>query len=189
MTPPISPHTVEDLPRSTVVTTVGTGQHLDPDELRTWTGFVDATRMLEEVVAKHLVVDHSLTHREYEILVRVDGNGGRMRLSRLAQQVVASPAVITQTVDRLANRGLVERQAATEDRRGVDAAITTAGRDVLGASSGPHAAVIRSLLIERVGRERLAVVAEGLQEVAEHLRAHRRGEGCSDAECPVTHYG
>ncbi len=171
------------------MTTVGTGQHLDPDELRAWTAFVDATRMLEEVVAKHLVVDHSLTHREYEILVRVDGNGGRMRLSRLAQQVVASPAVITQTVDRLAERGLVERHPAVDDRRGVDAVITPAGREALGLSSGPHSALIKSLLIDRIGSDRLAIVADGLQEVAEHLRAHRRGEACGEDECPVAHYG
>ena len=30
-------------------------------------------------------------------------------------------------------------------------------------------------------------VAEALGTVADHLRAHRRGETCDDADCPLAH--
>lgn len=166
----------------------GTGRHLDPTELRAWTGFLDAGRMLEEVLGRHLVLDHELTHREYEILVRLDGHGGRMRLSVLAKDIVASPALVSQTIDRLSARGLVERDRNPEMARGVDAVLLAPGRAALAGASGEHALIIRSLLIDRIGPERVATVADAMQEVADHLRAHRRGRVCDDDDCAVLHY-
>lgn len=169
--------------------TVGTGRHLSPTQLKAWTGFLDASRLLEEVLARHLAADNQITHREYEVLVRLDGHGGRLRMSQLAQQIVASPALVTQTIDRLEQRHLVERQAAASgDGRGVEAVILPRGREALAATSGEHAEIIRELLLDRVGQERLKGFADAVDDVAAHLRAHRRGESCERSDCPVIRF-
>lgn len=145
--------------------------------------------MLDEVLGRHLMVDHELSHREYEVLVRLDGHGGRMRMSVMAQQIVASPALMTQTIAKLEARGLVEREAAASgDRRGVDAVLLPCGRELLQASATDHASIIIELLLDRIGDERMDDFTAAIGEVADHLRAHRRSEPCDISECPAKEY-
>lgn len=167
----------------------GTGRHLSEVELRAWTGFVDASRMIDEVHSKHLAQEHQMSHRDYEVLVRLDGAGGRMRMSTLARQIVASAPLLTQTIVRLEVRGVVDRRPAESgDGRGVDAVLLPAGRKLLGEASDEHAAIVRRLLIDRITEGSLPVVAEGLKAVADHLRSHRQGDSCGDDDCPYDRY-
>jgi DNA-binding MarR family transcriptional regulator len=164
---------------------VGTGSHLTSTELRLWTSFVDTSRILETELEHHLVTEFGMTHREYEILVRIDGHGGQMRMSALARQIEASPALITQTVGRLVERTWLERKPSPHDRRGVEAALTTAGHSALAAAAKPHAELIRHLLLTPVDAQDLEVTAESLGKVADHLRSHRAGNTCDNAACPL----
>lgn len=165
---------------------VGTGNHLTPTELKLWTSFLDTSRMLETELAEQLVSSFGMTHREYEVLVRVDGANGEMRMSTLGRQIESSPALTTQTIDRLVERGWIERRASKEDRRGVEAALTGLGRSKLAAAAGPHAELVRRLLITPMDPDHLDAVATSLSTVANHLRSHRSGEACDDQDCPVT---
>ena len=164
---------------------VGTGAHLDPVELRVWTSLLDASRILDTELEADLIAEHGMTHREYEILVRLDGWGGSLRMSELAAQVEASAPLISQTVSRLEGRGWVARRRDAGDGRGVRAVLLDDGRAALAEAAEPHAAIVRSLLIEHLGDD-VPVVARALGAVADHLRAHRRGEPCGDARCPLT---
>lgn len=169
--------------------TVGTGRHLTALQLQAWTGFLDAARMLDDVLGRHLVVDHDLSHREYEVLVRLDGHGGRMRMSLLAEQIVASPALVTQTIARLEARELATREAvASGDGRGVEAVITALGRATLKSAATGHAAIVVELLLERIGPDHLQSFAGAVDDVAAHLRSHRHGEACERPECPALRY-
>lgn len=163
----------------------GTGRHLTPDELRLWTSFLDAGRIIETELARQLNHEFDMSHREYEILVRVGGAGGAMRLADLGRQIEASRALVSQTIDRLVERGWVVRRPNPDDARGVDAALTTAGFDALGAAAGPHAQLVQDLLLKPMGHD-LATVAGRLGAVADHLRSHRRAQGCGDPACPLS---
>jgi len=164
----------------------GTGKHLSTTELRLWTSFLDASRIIESELDHQLRNECEMTHREYEVLVRVDGAGGHMRLRSLAQQIEASPQLVTQTVDRLVNRGWIRRQPSAEDKRGVEASLTALGRKNLASASLPHAELLRQLLLRMLDTEQLDSVATSLGGVADHLRTHRRGGVCGDANCPLT---
>lgn len=164
---------------------LGTSSHLTSTELRLWTSFLDTSRILETEVEAQLVSEFGMTHREYEVLVRVDGHGGQLRMSELARQIEASPALITQTVGRLAERGWLERKPSPDDRRGVEAALTPLGRSALAAAAKPHAELVRQLLLAPMCADALDAVASSLGNVADHLRAHRAGEPCDDAGCPL----
>lgn len=161
----------------------GTGRHLSTVELRAWTSFLDASRIIDTELENHLTTEHDMSHREYEVLVRLDGHGGRMRLSVLARQIEASAPLITQTIDRLERRSWVSREQAIDDKRGVDAVLAPQGRDALAAAAGAHAELIRTLLLERLGPN-LDPVAATLGTVADHLRSHRLGQDCND-DCPL----
>lgn len=161
---------------------VGTGRYMTPEELRAWTRFLDAGRLMEELLARHLKDDHGMLHGEYEVLVRVDGAGGRMRLRELADQVVASHSRLSHMLDRLERRGWIRREPIPSDGRGLDAVITPAGRQALAESAGEHAALIRQFLLDQMSDDELALVADVMDRVATKLRERRSGTGGASSE-------
>jgi DNA-binding MarR family transcriptional regulator len=163
----------------------GTGKHLTATELRLWTAILDASRIAETEIEAQLSGDFGMTHREYEVLVRIDGAGGQMRMSVLARQIECSRALVTQTVSRLVERRWLERKPSPGDRRGVEAALTALGRRKLAAAAKPHAELVRRLLLSPIDAVNLEVVADEFRSVADHLRSHRAGESCDDETCPL----
>lgn len=160
----------------------GTGRYLTESELFAWTRFLDAGRLVEEVLARHVADDHQMAHSDYEVLVRLDGVGGSMRMSALAGQVVSSAQKLTHTVNRLQERGWVERVPVPADGRGLVARLTSDGRAALAASAPGHAALIRQFLIDELSDEEQQVIGAAFQRVSTHLRTHRRGEFCVRCE-------
>lgn len=157
----------------------GTGRFMSPSELRTWTRFLDAGRLLEEVLAQHVAHDHGMSHSDYEVLVRLDGASGEMRMSTLADQVVSSAQKLTHTVNRLEKRGWVARNAVEGDKRGLMATLLPPGRAALGAASGEHADLIRQFLLDHLSADEQRLIAETMDRVSAHMRVHRRGETCT----------
>lgn len=162
----------------------GTGRFLSSAELQAWTGLLDTARILDAEIERDLVADHCMTHREYEVMVRLDGHGGSLRMTTLASQIEASSPLVSQTVRRLEDRGWVGRRRSADDGRGVEAFMTPEGSAALRSASEPHAEIIRALLTDGLGED-LSVVGEALTRVANHLRRHRRGDACEDSSCPL----
>jgi DNA-binding MarR family transcriptional regulator len=158
---------------------VGTGRHLTPAELATWTRFLDAGRLLEEVLSRHLSHDHAMTHSDYEVLVRLDGNGGSMRMATLARQVVSSAQKLTHTANRLETRGWIARRPVAEDGRGLEAVLLPPGADALAAAAGEHAELVKRFLLDPLTAAEQEVVADAMGRLAAHLRLHRSGQPCS----------
>jgi DNA-binding MarR family transcriptional regulator len=157
---------------------IGTGRHLTKQELFTWTRFLDAGRLLEEVLARHVARNHNMTHSDYEVLVRLDGDGGSMRMTTLAAQVVSSAQKLTHTANRLEKRGWIARVPVAEDGRGLLATLTEDGRQALAAAAGEHALLVKRFLLDRLSAEEQVLIGEAMARVSSHLRLHRRGEPC-----------
>ncbi len=156
----------------------GTGRHLSEAELFTWTRFLDAARLLEEILARHVARDHDMTHSDYEVLVRLDGAGGSMRMATLAEQVVSSAQKLTHTANRLERRGWITRQPVAEDGRGLMASLTAEGTAALGAASGEHAALIKQYLLDLLSADERELIGTTMDRVSAHMRVHRRDEPC-----------
>lgn len=153
----------------------GTGRHLTAEELYAWTRFLDAGRLVEEMLSRHLADEHAMTHLDYEVLVRVDGAGGSMRLTTLAEQCVSSKSRLTHAVNRLEERGWIRRRPVEGDGRGVAAELTAAGRTELSAAAIGHAELIRTHLLGELHPAELPVVGGAMDRVSKHLRARRLG--------------
>lgn len=156
----------------------GTGRYLTETELFAWTRFLDAGRLLEEVLARHVADHHQMTHSDYEVLVRLDGAGGSMRMTVLAGLVVSSAPKLTHTVNRLQQRGWVDRVPVAADGRGLVAQLTPTGREALAAAASGHAALIRQFLIDELSTDEQQIIGTAFERVSSHLRTHRRGEPC-----------
>ena len=83
--------------------------------------------VMKQLAAEDTWTDVSM--REYDVLYTLSKCPGPQRLSDLNRHVLLSQPALSRLVDRLAERGLVERRADPADGRGVRLALTAAGRD------------------------------------------------------------
>ena len=77
--------------------------------------------------------------REYDVLYTLSKCPGPIRISELNRYVLLSQPALSRLVDRLAERGLVERLPDPADGRGVRLALTEAGRAVQRQIGRQHA--------------------------------------------------
>ncbi|MEV6210672.1 MarR family transcriptional regulator [Kitasatospora sp. NPDC051914] len=79
-----------------------------------------------------VVKPYGLTFARYEALVLLTfSRTGQLPLSKIGERLMVHPTSVTNTVDRLERDGLVARRPNPADGRGVLAAITDRGRDVV----------------------------------------------------------
>lgn len=91
---------------------------------------------------------HGLESWEFDVLAALRRAGAPYQLSpgRLLKETLVTSGTMTNRVDRLAARGLVERLPDPGDRRGVLVQLTTTGRDSVDAAMADLLAHERSLL-------------------------------------------
>lgn len=77
--------------------------------------------------------------REYDVLYTLSKCDGPIRLSELHRHVLLSQPALSRLVERLGDRGLIERAADPSDGRGVRLSLTEAGREQQRRVGGRHA--------------------------------------------------
>lgn len=142
---------------------------LDDEQQATWRAFVLGTQLLLGRLDEELSHDHRLSLPEYEILVRLNERGGRMRMAQLADAMAHSRSRVTHTVKRLERDGLVQREAAADDGRGVDAVLSPLGLAALDFSAPDHVRGVREHLVDLVDPQDLAAVGRVMNAVCDHL--------------------
>ena len=91
-----------------------------------WEALLSAHAVLmKQFAAEGLWADVSM--REYDVLYTLSKCPGPVRLTELNRHVLLSQPALSRLVDRLAERGLVERHADPADGRSVRLALTGAG--------------------------------------------------------------
>lgn len=150
---------------------------LSPEEQAVWRTYLEVTQRLWEQLARELDDAGDLPLSEYEVLVRLsEAPGGRMRMSELADALSHSRSRLTHTVQRMQQRGLVRREPAVNDGRGVLASVTDAGRRELAEHADVHVTGVREHLFDPVPPEEVEVLGRALGRVAAHLREVRAAQ-------------
>lgn len=145
---------------------------LDEDEQRSWRALIMGMTLLLGRLDDDLQRTCDLSLVEYEILVRLSEREGRkMRMAQLADALAHSRSRVTHTVTRMEKDGLVARTSSPEDGRGVVAAMTQKGYDLLVAMAPVHVTGVRDHLVDLVSREDFAAVGRVMDAVADHLVA------------------
>ena len=103
-----------------------------------------AQRAIGERVEANLVA-HGLTHTEFAILEALY-HKGPLLLGEVQRKILVSSGGITFLVDKLAERGLAERQLCPSDRRARYAALTKKGEALMAQIFPLHAAAIREAM-------------------------------------------
>jgi DNA-binding MarR family transcriptional regulator len=109
-----------------------------------------------DLARKEAFAEHEIESWEFDVLAALRRAGAPYELSpgRLLKQTLVTSGTMTNRVDRLAARGLVERRPDPDDRRGVIVRLTREGKATVDAAFGALVARERDLLAGLPARER-----------------------------------
>ncbi len=145
---------------------------LDVEEQRSWRALLMGMTLLQARLDDDLRRACDLSLVEYEILVRLSERPGRrMRMAQLADSLSHSRSRVTHTVSRMEHAGLVSRSSSPEDGRGVVAAMTDKGWDLLVRIAPMHVQGVRDNLVDLVSPDDLRAVGRVMNAVADKLIA------------------
>ena len=88
--------------------------------------------------------------------------GRRVRMAELAGSLTLSRGGLTNLADRLEATGLLHREPAEDDGRGLYAVLTEAGNDMLRRMWPVYSRVLRETFVEAISADEAAVIAAGL---------------------------
>jgi DNA-binding MarR family transcriptional regulator len=134
------------------MTAVATGRDVLANDA--WEALLSAHAVLmKQFAAEDIWGEVSM--REYDVLYTLSKCPEPQRISELNRHVLLSQPALSRLVDRLAERGLVARQADPADGRGVRLALTGAGRELQRQVGRRHARSVARALTGALNRGEL----------------------------------
>ena len=119
-----------------------------------WEALLSAHAVLMKQFAAEDIWEE-LSMREYDVLYTLSKCREPLRIGELNWRVLLSQPALSRMVDRLAERGLVERQADPADGRGVRLSLTDAGSALQRKIGRRHARSVASTLTAGLSRAEL----------------------------------
>ena len=109
-----------------------------------------------DLARRKAFAEHGIESWEFDVLAALRRAGGDYQLSpgRLLKETLVTSGTMTNRVDRLAARGLVERLPDPKDRRGVLVRLTPAGRTTVDGAFEALIGAERELLVDLPAKDR-----------------------------------
>jgi DNA-binding MarR family transcriptional regulator len=112
-----------------------------------WRDLLDSHARVSGALEKALQAEHGLGVSEFEVLDRLaNGDKDQRRMQDLADSVHLSQSALSRLIGRLESEGLVTRAICSDDRRGIFACLTDAGRERYAQAAPTQARVLAEQL-------------------------------------------
>jgi DNA-binding MarR family transcriptional regulator len=135
---------------------MGETRWLSSAEQRAWRAYLRAVQQVQAQLDRELERDAGMPFAYFQILVMLSEAPERsLRMRDLAECTWSSRSRVSHAIDRLEERGWVERVSSLSDRRGAFAWLTDAGFDVLSAAAVKHVRSVRRHLFDRLTPEQV----------------------------------
>jgi DNA-binding MarR family transcriptional regulator len=119
----------------------------DPVLVAAWRELADRHARTTWALERSLNEQHGLGVSEFEVLERLaEPDKDQRRMQELAKAVHLSQSALSRVVGRLEDEGLVVRGICHDDRRGIYACLTDAGRARYEAARPTHRGVLAEML-------------------------------------------
>lgn len=139
-------------------------------DMEAWRTFAAVHAQLSSHLARELARETGLSEADFQVLdALLDAPGNRARALDLRLTLQWEKSRLSHQVARMVTRGLIDRQACTEDARGFDVALTEAGRAAGGHARRVREASVRNIVLDTLGPERLADLADVAALLADRL--------------------
>jgi DNA-binding MarR family transcriptional regulator len=122
------------------------GHRTDHALIGEWHELADRHARVLSALERSLRVHHDLGVSEFEVLERLASSEGECRMQELSSVTHLSQSALSRVVGRLEADGLVTRAMCENDRRGIFAHITDAGRERYDAARETHRSVLAATL-------------------------------------------
>src|SRR2546423_3271179 len=133
--------------------------------LRAWSSLLRAHAALVRRLDTDLKDETGLALADFDVLAQLAGAHGELRMTELADRALISRSGMSRRVARLVDEGLVRRDKAGTDARGVVVGLTEAGMVRLAETAPVHARGISKLFVARLDDEELALLERALNKV------------------------
>ncbi len=133
--------------------------------LLAWRSLLRAHATLTRRLDTELEQETGLALADYDVLAQLAEAHGELRMTELADRALISRSGMSRRVARLVDEGLVRRDRAGTDARGVVVALTAAGIARLAATAPVHARGIAKLFVAQLDDQELALLERALDKV------------------------
>lgn len=134
---------------------------------RAWRSFFETSAIISDRMEKRLHSSTGLRLSDYNLmLLLAEAEDHQLRMGELAEGMVFSPSRLSYQVKSLQKRGLIDRFADAEDRRGMTAQLTEEGHRVFEQASRLHGTHIRQLFHPALDDAE----ADTLREICEQIK-------------------
>ena len=133
--------------------------------LKAWRSLLRAHATLMRRLDTDLQQETGLALADYDVLAQLAEAHGALRMTELADRALISRSGMSRRVARLVDEGLLRRDKAGTDARGVVVALTQAGIARLGETAPVHARGISKLFVDQLDDQKLALLERALNKV------------------------
>src|SRR5256885_6140178 len=133
--------------------------------LEAWGSLLRAHATLVRRLDTDLEKETGLALADFDVLAQLGNAMGELRITEFAERALISRSGMTRRVARLADQGLVRRDRASTDARGVVVALTEAGIARLAETAPVHARGISKLFVDQLDDQELALLERALSKV------------------------
>lgn len=145
---------------------------LDAGQQRAWRAWLDAHAHLSARLNRELQAASGLSLSDYDVLVHLtDVPDGRLRAFELAEGLQWEKSRVSRQVSRMAERGLVAKEAAPEDGRGAYVTLTRGGRRAIEEAAPAHVELVRRLLFDGLTAAQVRTLESIASSVVRRLEA------------------
>src|SRR5437773_6377614 len=130
-----------------------------------WRSLLRAHATLMRRLDTDLERETGLALADFDVLAQLAQAQGELRITELADRALISRSGMSRRVARLVDEGLVRRDRAGTDARGVVVALTEAGIARLAETAPVHARGISKLFVTRLDDQELALLERALHKV------------------------
>src|SRR3954464_12014539 len=134
--------------------------------LEAWGSLLRAHATLIRRLDTDLERETGLALADFDVLAQLAMAHGELRITELADRALISRSGMTRRVARLGDEGLVRRDRASTDARGVVVALTKAGIARLAETAPIHARGISELFVAQLDDQELAALESALDKVS-----------------------
>ena len=133
--------------------------------LAAWRAMLRAHATLIRRLDTDLEQETGLALADFDVLAQLAEAHGALRMTELADRALISRSGMSRRVARLADEGLIRRDRAGTDGRGVVVALTQAGITRLAETAPVHARGISTLFVAQLDDQELALLEHALNKV------------------------
>jgi len=130
-----------------------------------WRSLLRAHATLMRRLDTDLERETGLALADFDVLAQLAEAHGELRMTELADRALISRSGMSRRVARLADQGLVRRDKAGTDGRGVVVALTEAGMARLAETAPVHVRGISKLFVAQLDDQELALLERALNKV------------------------